>query len=396
MSPSGGGIVRRKVCHNIFEEIISLENLFLAWKEFRRGKRNKIDVQEFEFNLEDNLFQLRQELKGKIYRHSNYISFSICDPKPRRIHKATVRDRILHHAVFRILYPIFDKEFIFDSYSCRLSKGIHRAVNRLQKFCRKLSRNNTKNIFVLKCDIRKFFDSIDQDVLLALIKKKVKDKNAIWLIGKIIRGFANKNVLDFRFRSPRPPRLGEAGWSYGEAGGNDKNCGNDKRRSDSVKGLPLGNVTSQLFSNIYLNELDQFIKNKLKIKYYLRYCDDFVILDDNEKCFAPFIAEMENFLAGRLKLRLHPDKIIIRKYHQGIDFLGYVILPHYKVLRTKTKRRMFRKIIVKRQKLEDGLATEKSFNQTLQSYLGILSHCRGHKVKKQLIKTCYFAQNIVK
>ncbi len=218
----------------------------MAWQEFRKGKRNKPDVQRFEFNLEDNLFQLHQELKSKTYQHFNYTSFSICDPKPRRIHKAMVRDRVLHHAVFRILYPIFDKGFIFDSYSCRLNKGTHRAVNRLQNFAANQVKTIRRNIFALKCDIRKFFDSIDQDILLDLVKNKIQDIDAIWLIEKIIRSFDKENN----------------------------------------KGLPLGNVTSQLFSNIYLNELDQFVKHKLKIKYYLRYCDDFMILAENRKSFS--------------------------------------------------------------------------------------------------------------
>lgn len=317
----------------------------MAWKEFRCGKRNKPDIQEFEFHLEDNLFQLHQELKNKTYQHSNYTSFYVSDPKLRHIRKACVRDMVLHHAVFRILYQTFDKSFIFDSYSCRLNKGTHRAVNRLEKFYCKLSRNNTRNIFALKCDVRKFFNSIDQVILLALIERKIKDKNAIWLIEKIIRSFENNRG----------------------------------------RGLPLGNVTSQLFANIYLYELDQFIKHKLKIKYYLRYCDDFVILAGNKNYFMSFIEEVEKFLEHRLKLFLNPGKIIIRKYHHGIDFLGYVVLPYYRVLRTKTKRRILKKIKVNRQKLPDRLLLEEFFNQSLQSCLGVLKHCRGYKIKKKVV-----------
>ncbi|OGZ33312.1 MAG: hypothetical protein A2174_01060 [Candidatus Portnoybacteria bacterium RBG_13_41_18] len=287
----------------LFEEIISLENLFAAWQEFCRGKKKKLDVLEFELNLEDNLFGLHYELRDKIYQHSYYTAFSICDPKPRRIHKACVRDRVLHHAVFRVLYPIFDKSFIFDSYSCRLEKGTHKAVNRLAMFCRRLSQNNTQNIIVLKCDVKKFFDSIDQNILLELTGRKFEDGNTMRLIEKIVESFA---------KSPG-------------------------------KGLPLGNVTSQLFANIYLNELDWFIKHILHIKYYLRYCDDFVILGENEKYLRELILPISGFLEQRLKLTLHPDKIVIRKYHQGIDFLGYVILPHYRVLRTKTENRIIKK-----------------------------------------------------
>jgi retron-type reverse transcriptase len=372
----GGGIHKCKYqklkCKN-FEKIISLENLFLAWKEFKKGKRKKVDVQEFEFNLEDNLFQLHRELKDRTYQHSNYTAFSVNDPKPRKIHKAIVRDRVLHHAIFRILYPIFDKGFIFDLYSCRIGKGTRRAVNRLEKFCRKLSRNNTKNIFALKCDIKRFFNSIDQDVLLKIIKHKIKDEDAIWLVDRIIKSFPD---MDSRFRgNDRDGRGNDS-----EKGGNDKNAG----RNDNL-GLPLGNVTSQLFANIYLDKLDQFIKHKLKIRYYLRYCDDFVILAENRSCFASVIAEIEKFLARELKLFLHPDKIIIRKYHQGIDFLGYVVLPHYRVLRTKTKKRILRKSSINQQKVANGLMSKKSLNQSMQSYLGILKHCCGYKIKKRVV-----------
>lgn len=254
--------------------------------------------------------------------------------------------RFLHHAIFRILYPIFDKSFIFNSYSCRIGKGAHRAVNQLEKFCRKLSRNNTKNISVLKCDIKKFFDSVDQEILVNLIKKEIHDADAIWLIEKIVRSF----------------------------------------QESSNKGLPLGNVTSQLFANIYLNELDQFIKHDLRNKYYLRYCDDFVILGEREEYLAELIPQINSFLNQKLKLTLHSDKIIIRKYHQGIDFLGYVILPGYRVLRIKTKNRIIKKIKINRQNLKKGLISEKYFNQSLQSYLGIMKHCCGYKITKEIRK----------
>ena len=343
----------------------------MAWQEFRRGKRNKKDVQEFEFNLEDNLFQLHSELRNKTYQHSNYTSFSICDPKPRRIHKAIVRDRVLHHASFRILYPIFDKSFIFDSYSCRIRKGTHRAVNRLEKFCRKLSKNKAKNIFALKCDVRKFFDSIDQGILLELISKKIIDKNGMWLVSKIIRSFSAADALDFRFSAGGGPVFGGRGNDRGDYKG-------------GMRGLPLGNVTSQLFANIYLNELDQFIKHKLKIKLYLRYCDDFVILAEDEKCFSDLVFRISKFLKNRLKLNLHPDKIIIRKYRQGVDFLGYVVLPYCRVLRTMTRRRTMKKIRIRQYNFETGLILEGLFDQSLQSYLGVLKHCSGYKIKKQI------------
>lgn len=336
----GGGITGREVCHNdIFEKIISLENLFSAWQEFSDGKMKKKDVLEFKARLEDNIFELHRELKCKAYQHSDYTAFSVCDPKPRRIHKAIVKDRVLHHAIFRALYPILDKSFIFDSYSCRIEKGTHRAVLRLEKFCRQLSCNNSKNIFALKCDVRKFFDSVDQDILIELIRKKIQDENALWLIEKIIRSFE--------------------------------------------KGLPLGNVTSQIFANIYLNELDQFVKHNLREKFYIRYCDDFIILGTDEKCLQNLILKVDNFLKSKLKLNLHPRKIIIRTHRQGIDFLGYVALLHHRVLRTKTKKRALKKISQKYSNFQNCIISENSFNQSLQSYSGILKHCEGHKIRNK-------------
>ncbi len=319
--------------HDIFEEIISLENLFFAWREFKRGKTNKFEIQEFELNLEDNLFQLHSELKNKIYIHSDYTAFYVNDPKLRHIHKASVRDRVLHHAVFRVLNPIFDSHFIHDSYSCRTGKGTHRAVNRLKKFLAQASQNDKRLVYALKCDVKKFFDSIDQNILLEPICRYIHDERTFQLIQQIIGSFE------------KTPGVG----------------------------LPLGNVTSQLFANIYLNELDQFVKHQLKIKHYLRYCDDFIILGHNPYALEEKAKQIDNFLQERLKLYLHPNKIIIRKYRQGIDFLGYVILPHHRVLRTKTKLRILKKV-------NEGVN-----EYSLQSYFGILSHCAGHDIKQKIL-----------
>lgn len=167
----------------------------MAWQEFRRGKRNKRDVIEFERNLEDNLFQLHYTLKNKTYQHGKYHCFHICDPKFRVIHKADVCDRVIHHAIYRVLYPVFDKIFIFDSYSCRLGKGTHKAIDRLELFARKTSKNYSQPCFVLKCDIKKFFDSVDQRILFELIKKKINDKNVLYLIRQIISSFKTINTL---------------------------------------------------------------------------------------------------------------------------------------------------------------------------------------------------------
>jgi len=327
--------------HRIFEKIISLENLFLAWWEFKKGKSSKEDVQMFEFHLEDNLFELRQELEDKTYNHSIYTPFYITDPKLRHIHKASVRDRVLHHSVFRILYPIFDKSFIHHSYSCRIDKGTHKAVSDLESRVRKLSKNYTKNVFALKCDISKYYDSIDQERLMGLINAKVDDQDTLWLIERIIQSFS---------KQPR-------------------------------KGIPLGNVTSQLFANVYLNELDQFVKHKLKIKHYFRYCDDFIILHESQDYLRQVMPFIQLFLEKHLLLTLHPRKIILTKLSAGIDFLGYVILPHHRILRTRTKRRMLKKIKTKVADYNNQKLDDVGLNQSVQSYLGMLRHCDSQKLK---------------
>jgi retron-type reverse transcriptase len=232
-----------RIYNKLFNKIIEPENLFSAWDEFKKGKGQKLDVLRFEKNLEQNIFQLHRDLRDKTYKHGGYTSFYIHDPKLRHIHKATVRDRVLHHAMFKVLSPIFESTYIHNSFSCRLSKGNHKGVKALAHMLRQASKNSTKTCFVLKCDIRKFFDSIDHDILIELIQRKIRDKNAMDLLREILTSFANEQ-----------PNL------FG------------------IKGVPIGNLTSQLFANIYMNELDQFIRHDLKVKYYARYTDDFIIV----------------------------------------------------------------------------------------------------------------------
>ena len=341
----GGGSV-----YSLFHNIVSLSNLLKAWKEFKKCKNTKVDVVEFEFNLENNLFLLHKELMNKTYKPNPYQAFFVYDPKRRHIHKATVRDRVLHQAIFRILYPIFDKHFIFNSYSSRIGKGTHKASKRLFIALRKESKNWRRPVFALKCDIRKFFDSIDHNILFELIKKKISDEDTLLLIDKILKSFE------------KLPNVG----------------------------LPLGNVTSQLFANIYLNELDQFVKHKFKVKSYFRYADDFIILSDNESELLNLLRDIKVFLKEKLKLDLHPGKVFIRKLKQGVDFVGYVVLPNAVVLRTKTKRRILKKLKSAEKKLLAGEISEENFTQIKASYMGVLKHCKNKEIKRKIQKSCLF------
>lgn len=254
---------------------------------------------------------------------------------------------MLHHSIVNHIEHLFEKSYIFDSYSSQDNKGTHRAIKRLKKFCLTLTRNKTRTAWALKCDIKKFFDSIDHEILLSLVREKIKDKRLM------------DNILEEIIRS------------YNKKPG---------------KGIPLGNLTSQLFSNVYLNKFDHYVKRELRIKYYIRYADDFVILDTERERLEKLVSVLGDFLETRFKLTLHPDKIIIRKIHQGIDFLGAVVFSTYIVLRTKTKKRMLRKIKAKKKELKSGLIDRKSFSQSLQSYLGMLKHCRGRGIRKEIYK----------
>lgn len=343
-----------KTYKNLFNDIISAENLFSAWDKFKNGKRNKKDVQLFEWNLEGNIFKLHRELKSKTYKHSSYTSFNISDPKPRNIHKARARDRILHHAVFKVLNPIFEAGFISASFSCRVDYGTHKGVVFLQNILRKASKNGKVSCFALKCDIKKFFDTIDHNVLLSILEKKIKDDDTMWLLKQTISSFSS---------------------NYSLLGIN--------------KGVPIGNLTSQLFANIYLNELDKFIKQDLRVKYYLRYTDDFLILSENKEYLENIIPKIVNFLEENLLLKIHEEKTKIRKTSQGIDFLGYVVFQKHRLVRTKTKRRIIKKFKTRIEEYNIGIIFKNSFLQSLQSYLGFLSHADTYKVQHYLKNQFY-------
>lgn len=315
-----------------YEEIISLENLLGAWEEFVVGKRGREDVQAFTFNLMGNLIALHRRLENGSYQHDPYVAFAISDPKPRQIHKATVADRMLHRAIYRQLYPAFDRTFIADSFSCRVRKGTHAALDRFRILAARVSRNHRRTAWVLKCDVRKFFASIDHDVLLRIVDGRIADKRIVRLIETIVRSF----------------------------------------RVRPGKGLPLGNLTSQLLANVYMDTLDQYVKCRLQVKCYVRYADDFVLVFHDRDYLVVALDRIRDFLSRELRLDLHPDKIEIRTFASGVDFLGWVHFPGCRVLRTATKRRVFRAI-------EDGAG-----ESAIISYQGLLLHGNAQRLSHQL------------
>jgi retron-type reverse transcriptase len=308
----------------------------MSWQVFLRGKRKRKDVAEFSVHLMDNLLLLHTELKEKTYKHGGYNAFKINDPKPRDIHKASIEDRLLHQAIYRVLYPYFDRTFIYDSYSCRNDKGTHKAINRFRDLAGKVSLNHTRTVWVLKCDIRKFFANIDHQILKDILTRYIADTDVLRLLAQVIDSFYTEN-------------------------------------KEGV-GLPLGNLTSQLLVNIYMNEFDQFVKRILKVRYYVRYADDFVILHDDESYLTDLIPKMSQYLHRQLKLTLHPTKVFIKTHYSGVDFLGWIHFPLYRVLRTASKRKMFKRLKYTRK------------NESFISYIGLLKHGNTHKLIQEIVK----------
>ena len=304
-----------KTYRNLFDKLFSLENLELAFNKARKHKTLKHYVQEFEKNLNENLQKLHDELIAKTYYPLPLKTFILRDPKTRKISVSDFRDRVVHHAICNILEPIFEKYFIYDSYANRKQKGVHSALKRFDLFKRKVSNNgqpvkglNDDNFvkgFVLKADIKKYFDNVDHDVLFKIIGKRICDKNVLELIKKVINNHEGK------IRG---------------------------------KGMPLGNLTSQFFANVYLNELDQFVKHTLKAKYYIRYVDDFVILHQSQTQLQELKKKIDDFLVRELLLILHPQKSSIHPLGRGVDFLGFKCFYHFRLLRKRNIMKMLRRI----------------------------------------------------
>lgn len=326
---------------SIFETCCATENLFQAWFDFRRGKMKRPDVLEFNHDFEARIFSLQRQLKSGRYRHGRYRRLCINDPKSRTIRCASVIDRVVHQAISKTLEDIFDNRFIYHAYSGRKGKGIHAGVLAVEKMVRRVSKNYRKRCFYLKADISKFYDSVDHRILMTELSRYVPDVRMQALLEEVVTSFSI------------PEKTGT--------------------------GLPIGNVTSQLFTNVYLNRFDHWIKGNLRVKHYARYCDDFVVVADSQRYLEDIRERIKEFLFT-IKLSLHPHKVAISSLHHGLDFLGYVLLPHHRKVRSKTVGRMFRVLDKRAGTAGDDAKAVKVFVSSLQSYLGHISHANSHKL----------------
>ena len=332
-----------KTYNNLWENLCSFENIELAFKKARKRKTKKAYVAKFEKNLNENLLKLRNELISLTYKPRSLKTFILRDPKTRKISKSHFRDRIVHHTLCNIIEPIFDKTFIYDSYANRKSKGALKAIYRFDNFKIRATNNLKSNCYVFKADIKHYFDAVDHKILLDIIKRKIKDEKVIWLIQLILSNF-NIKVKD--------------------------------------KGMPLGNLTSQFFANIYLNELDQFVKHELKAKYYIRYVDDFIILNREKRLLEYYKDKISNFLKQGLLLELHPGKCKIILLKRGVNFLGFREFYYHKLLRKSNIRKMRNKLKECKQLYSSNKVSYDKIYNSLQSWLAYARYANTYKLRK--------------
>lgn len=319
---------------NLFKNVYSFQNLLLAYKKAKRGTRQNYQTSDFNFNLETRIIELSNSIEQETYEPEPYKYFTITEPKERIISVARFADRVVHHAIVNVLEPVYEFFFINDSYATRKNKGTHKAVYKAQLYLK-------QNRWFLKNDIKKYFENINQDILLSIISKKIGDRKFLNLIEKVIQ-------------------------NGGENG----------------KGLPIGNLTSQFFANVYLNELDYFVKHKLKFKHYVRYMDDFVIFDNEKQVLISAIPEIELFLKNSLHLKLKPKSTIINQQVAGLSFLGTRIFPNVVRVKNDNIKRIIRKLNEKKyQYYENHISLDKLL-ATCNSYTAFFDNYDTFEIKR--------------
>ena len=357
-------------------EIFTFKKLYRAYLDCRKTKRKTINALKFEYNLERNLFLLQKELEMKKYKPGRSICFVVTEPSPREIFAASFRDRVIHHLLVREVEAMGEKSFIFDSFACRKNKGTHSAVKKLKIFVRRAGENYKKGGFFLQLDISGFFMAINHDILYSLFEKLVlkQEKSCQWKVdilwlAKIV--IFHKPTEDYVIKgNPSlfkliPPRKSLF-------------C------SPEGKGLPIGNYSSQFFANIYLNELDQFIKRELKCKYYLRYVDDFILFGENKEKLEYFEDKINEFLKRKLYLELNLKKTKLQLINKGIDFLGYFVKPAYVLVRQRVVKNLKKKLMLCAESNNIDREGLKNILAKINSYYGHFRYAFSFNLRKSI------------
>lgn len=345
---------------NIFPKIYEFENLFCAYKAGIKSKRYRPDVMEFTDQLESNLIELQNELIWDTYEVGRYNIFYVYEPKKRLIMSLLFKDRVAQHAIYRQLNPLFEKQFIHDSYACRVGKGTHKAIDRLQNWLCQTERK-PKKYYYLKLDVSKYFYRIDHDLLMGILERKIADKPLLNLLEKIIKS------EDTNFGLPMGADIGDVAF--------------DEMLYDV--GLPIGNLTSQMFANLYLNELDQFCKHKLHLHYYIRYMDDIIILHHDKKYLENIKQEIAEFLGNNLHLQLN-KKTCIRPTSMGIEFVGFRVWSTHRKLRKKTAYKLKKRLQFLFHAYSIGEIDKETLERSVASYRGILKHFDSYGLRQSL------------
>ena len=344
---------------NLYPAIIDFENLLEAAYRARRGKRYRPDVAAFHFHQEEELLRLREELASKTYQPGAYRAFYIRDPKRRLISAAPYRDRVVHHALCRVIEPVFERGFIFSSYANRVGKGTHAALDRATYYARRYP-------YALKCDIEKYFPTIDHEILFERIARKIKCRDTLWLIERIVKN-SNPQEEVVRYFP-----------------GDDLFTPVERRR-----GIPIGNLTSQFFANVYLDSLDHFVHERLGQPAYLRFADDFVIFAQRKETLSVLLPELRSHLEG-LRLRLHPTKCHVLPVRDGVPFLGWQVFPAHRRLRRRTGVRFQRRL----QELARGNAAGQipldRVWASVMSWIGHLAHGDTYGLRSKLLGAVVF------
>ncbi len=312
---------------NLFNKVTHYENLLLAHKKALMGSGKNEEACRFTFYLERELLTLQDDLIKGVYRPGRYRYFKIFDPKERTISVAPFRDRVVHHAIVNVLEPVFERVFIFDSYANRKNKGTHRAVTRAQSFMKNSN-------YYLKFDVDKYFYNIDHHILIRLIERKIKDRQLIDLLSVII---ANNDV---------------------------------SQGTNMGVGLPIGNLTSQFFANVYLDVFDHYVKEELRVKRYIRYMDDCVVLHDDREYLKSILKQTESFFQNQLKLKLKESATFLNSRMNGLPFLGYRVFPSLIRIKRENVKRLKKKLAAREQQFKKGVISEERFSMSLASLIG--------------------------
>ena len=367
--------------------VFTFENLYRAYLSCRKNKRSRKKALEFELHAEEELLKLTRELQKRTYRILPSACFVTESPKPREVFAANFRDRIIHHLLVRYLEPQWEPRFIHDSYACRKGKGTHSAVKRVQFFMRKVSHNRSRPAFFLQIDIRSFFMSINKQILFKILQQKEDNPNIIWLLQAVI----------FHDPSMNPEIKGQL--SLFDLIPPHKSL----FYTNNIKGLAIGNYTSQFFANVYLNEVDQFIKHHLKCRYYLRYVDDLVLLSHNRAVLEQYEKAIRKFLQTRLRLDLNMNRRTLAPVSNGCNFLGYVIRPSHLLVRKRCVNNLKHKLIQQlpllsriwqgRAVISHDVGAIEKLRSLLVSYLGHFEHASSHRLIDSIFERHFLLNN---